>query len=106
MKTFKIEKYLPLTEATNYILLSLVEPMHGYALMQQVEAISGGLVKIGPGTLYTAFSNLEKEGLIRKVGEESRRKIYKITEKGEAVVQEQMKRTGILLQFGQKQLKA
>ena len=43
-----IDKLLPLSEATYYILLALNEPAHGYAIMQQVEAISEGAVKIGP----------------------------------------------------------
>ena len=45
-----------------YILLSLVEPLHGYGVMQKVETISEGTVTIGPGTLYGAFTTLEKEG--------------------------------------------
>ena len=60
-------KYLPLTESTYYIMLTLVEPLHGYAVMQKVEEISKGTVKVGPGTLYGAFTSLENEGLIIKV---------------------------------------
>ena len=48
--------YLPLTETTAYILIALAEPMHGYALMQKVEVMSQGTVRIGPGTLDGAFS--------------------------------------------------
>ncbi len=44
-------KYLPLTEATYYIMLSLVEPLHGYGVMQKVNEISQGTVSVGPGTL-------------------------------------------------------
>ena len=51
-------KYLPLSEATYYVLAALQEPLHGYALMQKVEAMSEGNVVIGPGTLYGAFSAL------------------------------------------------
>ena len=49
-------KYLPLTESTCYIMLTLVEPLHGYAVMKKVEEISKGTVKVGPGTLYGAFT--------------------------------------------------
>ncbi len=66
-------KYLPLSESTYYILLALVEPLHGYALMQKVAGMSQGSVSIGPGTLYGAFSTLEKVDLIVKVREEDRR---------------------------------
>lgn len=94
------DKYLPLTEATCYILLSLVEPLHGYALMQKVEAMSEGTVKIGPGTLYGAFNVLEKEGLIVKVDERDRRKSYLLTSKGRKVLQEQVRRSEILVRKG------
>jgi len=94
-------KYLPLTESTSYILMALAEPLHGYALMQKVEEMSQGTVKIGPGTLYGAFSQLEKEGLITMVKEEERRKSYVLTEKGKAVLQEHIRRTEILVLNGQ-----
>ena len=93
-------KYLPLSEATCYILLALVEPLHGYALMQKVESISQGTVKIGPGTLYGAFSTLEKENLIEKVAEKDRRKTYRLTDKGRQILIEQLRRSEILVQNG------
>lgn len=96
-----ITKYLPLSEATYYILLSLVEPMHGYGIMQKVERISEGTVSIGPGTMYGAFSNLEKEGLITMVKEEERRKSYALTEKGRQVLVEQIRRMEIMSRNGQ-----
>jgi DNA-binding PadR family transcriptional regulator len=89
-------KYLPLTEATYYIMLSLVEPLHGYGVMQKVEKISQGMVKVGPGTLYGVFSNLEKEGLIVKVTEEDRRKCYALTPKGQQVLLRQIERLEIM----------
>lgn len=94
-------KYLPLSEATYYILLSLIEPMHGYGIMQKVERISEGTVSIGPGTMYGAFSNLEKEGLITMVKEEERRKSYALTEKGRQVLVEQIRRLEIMSRNGQ-----
>ena len=95
-----IEKYLPLTEATYYIMLALVEPLHGYGVMQKVEEISQGTVKIGPGTLYGAFTTLEKEGLIIKVKEEERRKSYTLTMKGRTVLSIQIKRLELMSQNG------
>ncbi|NPV75638.1 MAG: hypothetical protein HPY59_04605 [Anaerolineae bacterium] len=50
-----INKYLPLTEATCYILLALIEPLHGYGVMQKIEQLSETNVKVRPGTLYRAF---------------------------------------------------
>ena len=98
-----IEKYLPLTESTYYIMVALVEPLHGYGVMQRVEAMSEGTVKIGPGTLYGAFQALEKEGLIVKVGEEERRKMYVLTGKGREVLQKQIDRLAIMVRNGSTQ---
>jgi DNA-binding PadR family transcriptional regulator len=95
-----ITKYLPLSESTAYILLALVEPLHGYGIMQMVEQISQGTVKLGPGTLYGAFTTLEGEGLIVKVGEADRRKTYALTEKGKSVLKEHIRRSEILVKNG------
>ena len=96
----ELTKYLPLTESTYYILLALVEPLHGYGVMQKVDHLSEGTVKIGPGTLYGAFQALEKEDLIVKVGEEERRKIYKLTGKGLQVMRLQINRLVIMVRSG------
>ena len=94
------KKYLPLTESTYYIMLTLVKPLHGYAVMQKIEEISKGTVKVGPGTLYGAFTSLEKEELIVKVKEENRRKSYVLTGKGKKVLMNQIKRLKIMTQNG------
>lgn len=95
-----IAKFLPLSEATYYVLLALDEPRHGYAVMQAVEAMSGGTVSIGPGTLYGAFNTLEKQQLIEKVSEEERRKIFGLTAQGRAVLAEQVRRLEIMVRNG------
>ena len=81
---------LPLTEATFYVLVSLVEPRHGYGIMQNVAALTGGAVRVGPGTLYGALTNLLKQGLIERAGDDDaegeRRKVYALTAHGRAVV--------------------
>jgi len=100
MNNKKINKYLPLTETTYYIMLALAEPRHGYAIMQQVEEVSGGTVTIGPGTMYGAFSNLEKEKLIRMDRQEGRRKVYALTELGRQVLAEQITRLEIMTRVG------
>ena len=98
--SINFNKYLPLTESTAYILLALDQPLHGYGVMQKVETLSESTVKIGPGTLYGAFSTLEREGLIVKVGEEDRRKSYTLTDKGKQVLKEHIRRSEILVQNG------
>jgi DNA-binding PadR family transcriptional regulator len=91
------EKYLPLSEASFYVLLALRQPSHGYAVMQQVEAMSAGAVKIGPGTLYGAFATLEKQGLITLVQEADRRKVFQLSDAGILVVQAQVQRLALML---------
>ncbi|QRN84370.1 PadR family transcriptional regulator [Chloroflexota bacterium] len=99
-----IEKYMPLSESTYYILLILLEPLHGYGVMQKVEALTGGQVVIGPGTLYGAFSTLEKEELIMVDHVETRRKYYKITEKGKKVLYCQFVRLEMMTENGRELL--
>lgn len=98
----EITKHLPLTESTYYILLALVEPLHGYGVMQKVKAISQGVVRIGPGTLYGAFSTLEKESLIVKVAEQDRRKSYTLTSKGRQLLRAQIDRFEVMLDNGRR----
>lgn len=96
----EFKKYLPLTESTAYILMALSEPLHGYGVMQKVETISEGTVKIGPGTLYGAFTTLEKESLIVKTGEQGRRKSYTLTAKGQGMLREHLRRLEIQVRSG------
>ena len=60
---------MALTEAVYYILLSLVQPLHGYGIMQRAEALSGGRVKLAAGTLYGALSTLQERGWIEALPE-------------------------------------
>jgi len=97
MKKKPIQKHLPLTEATYYILLALREPRHGYAVMQEAEIRSQGTVKLAPGTLYGALTTLEENKLIERAGQEGRRKIYQITDLGKQVLEAQQDRYRIML---------
>ena len=73
-----------LTEAVFYILLSLDTPLHGYGIMQNVEHLSGGRVRLAAGTLYGALATLTERGWIVSLGDESegRKKEYQITPEG------------------------
>ena len=53
---------------------------HGYAMMEDIEAMSG--VRLGPGTLYGAISRLEKQGFIISLESEDRRRPYNLTPLG------------------------
>ncbi|HEY70173.1 MAG TPA: PadR family transcriptional regulator [Anaerolineae bacterium] len=100
MESNQWQQYLPLTETTYYILLALLEPLHGYIVMQRVQEMSRGSVEVGPGTLYGAFSKLLQEGLVRMVKEDNRRKVYELTPKGKDVVRAQIGRLEIMTQAG------
>ncbi len=91
-----LQRHLPLSEATFYILLMLDEPRHGYGVMQEVERATGGAVTVGPGTLYGAFSTLESEKLIEMVREEGRRKSYELTARGRELLRLQRARIDLM----------
>lgn len=85
--TDKIRRvYVPMTETGFYILFCLREEMHGYSITQKVKKLTDGEVVITPGTMYGSLSKMEKDGLIRFVREDEKRKLYKITELGEEIL--------------------
>ncbi|WP_058302463.1 PadR family transcriptional regulator [Gorillibacterium timonense] len=105
MKKNTVEEMLPLTEAFYYILLVLQPgPAHGYGMMQEVERLTDGRLKIGPGTLYTALNTLTAKKLIENTNEtdpaDSRRKLYATTPLGSQVAEAEMKRMEELVQHG------
>ncbi len=105
MDTKKLQnKYLPLTEAAYYVLISLNKPRHGYGIMQHVKKITNGRIKIGAGTMYGNLSRMEKEGLITPVAEEDRKKIYEISEKGKIVLKLELTRLEELLNHGKSEM--
>lgn len=84
--------YVPMTETGFYILLCLQEEMHGYNIVQTVEKMTEGEIRISPGTMYGSLGKMEKDGLIVFVREEEKRKIYHITELGREVLALEKKR--------------
>jgi DNA-binding PadR family transcriptional regulator len=76
-------------EPSLYILLSLSDgPKHGYAIMTDVERVSGS--PLGPGTLYGALARLEERGLIEALPPEERRRPYRLTKLGAATLETQL----------------
>jgi DNA-binding PadR family transcriptional regulator len=76
-------------EPSLFILLSLSDgPKHGYAIMTDVEAISGS--PLGPGTLYGALARLEERGLIEALEPEDRRRPYRLTRLGRSTLRAQL----------------
>ncbi|MBR4067627.1 MAG: PadR family transcriptional regulator [Clostridia bacterium] len=94
---------LALTESTYYILLSLHTPQHGYGIMQQAEQMSGGRVRLAAGTLYGALNTLCDKGWIIQlpVVDGSRKKEYKLTEKGRQVLENELDRLRRLVANGE-----
>ena len=84
--------YVPMTETGFYILLCLRNPNHGYGIVQLVDKMTDGEIKLTPGTMYGSLSKMEKDKLIQFVKEEEKRKIYKITELGNEVLELELKR--------------
>lgn len=92
---------LPLTETTYLILLSLIEPRHGYAIIKNVEELSDNNVKIAAGTMYGALDNLNKQAWIEEVASENkRRKVYQITAKGKDILEAEIERLSNLTHLG------
>lgn len=87
------DSFLPLSSAALYILLSLAgEERHGYGIMQEVVAQSDGSYRLGPGTLYDNLQKLMEQGLVEEArrprrGEDPRRRYYKLTSFGAAVLE-------------------
>jgi DNA-binding PadR family transcriptional regulator len=105
MDTKKLKnKYLPMTEAAYYVLISLNKPRHGYGIMQHVKDITNERINIGAGTMYGNLSRMEKEGLINSVSEEDRKKIYEISEKGKIVLKLEITRLEELLNHGKSEM--
>ena len=94
---------IALTEAVFYILLSLYSPLHGYGIMQKVEASSNSRVKLAAGTLYGAISSMLEKGWIKALPGEasSRKKEYIITESGKVIAKNELLRLRELLENGE-----
>ena len=84
--------YVPMTETGFYILFCLQKENHGYGIVQTVERMTGGEIRLAPGTMYGSLSKMEKDGVIRFVREEEKRKIYVITDLGREVLDLERKR--------------
>ena len=95
--------YVPMTETAFYILLCLKTPNHGYGIVQTVERLTEGAIKLAPGTMYGSLSKMEKDALIRFVREEEKRKIYEITDLGREVLQTEIARIERLYRVAQEE---
>jgi DNA-binding PadR family transcriptional regulator len=97
------ESFVPLTPAVFHILLALADgASHGYAIMREVDALTGGRMRLGPGTLYRSIQRMLVDGLIVELADpddpdDERRRRYRLTPLGEAVTRLEARRLADLV---------
>lgn len=94
------EQFQTLTEPMYYILLALLTECCGVDIMEKVEQISHGRVRVGPGTLYAMLAKFESNDLIRLTASEGRRKTYLITSAGREMLQKEFQRLETMVKDG------
>jgi len=95
-----------LTEGVYFILVSMLEPRHGYAVMQHITELTNGRLNLGAGTLYGAINTLLERGWIRALPshDDSRQKRYVITAIGRRVLQSEIDRLRQLITIGEAEI--
>ena len=103
----EIARLLPLPEATLHILLALSDQdRHGYAIIQDIEARTGGALRLSAGTLYRSVARMVEQDLIVEVAQrrtrddDERRRYYRITPFGTAVARAELRRLTDLVRLG------
>lgn len=96
--------YVPMTETGFYILYCLQAENHGYGVVQEVDRLTDGELRLAPGTMYGSLSKMERDGLIRFVREEDKRKLYIITELGREVLSLELARIRRLYKSVEKEI--
>jgi DNA-binding PadR family transcriptional regulator len=102
-----VDALLPLPLATFHILLSLADAdRHGYAILQDVEARTGGELRLSAGTLYRSIQRMLEDGLLVEVRErpaperdDERRRYYRITPRGAAAARAEAARLASLVRM-------
>lgn len=86
------EKFQALTEQMFYILLCLRSECCGADIMARAEQITGGRVRVGPGTLYNLLEQFLEAGFILQTRVEGRRRSYILTDKGRRILRDEYER--------------
>jgi DNA-binding PadR family transcriptional regulator len=102
-----IDSLLPLPPAAFHILVALAgDDRHGYAIIQEVAARTGGAVTLSAGTLYRSIQRLLEQGLILESRErpapeldDQRRRYYRITPRGRAAARAEARRLQQLVEL-------
>ena len=91
------------SEPALYVLISLAEgPKHGYAITQDIAAVTGQT--LGPGTLYGAIARLEARSWIEPLPAEDRRRPYRLTAAGQRVLRHRLHNLDALARVGKSRL--
>src|SRR5689334_1084425 len=106
MRDTDVESLLPLPTAVFHILIALADrDRHGYSIMQDVAARTGGKVQLSPGTLYSSVRRMLEQGLIEELAEspdpsssDERRRYYRLTRFGKRAAAAEVDRLTALLQ--------
>ena len=91
-----------LTDSIFFTLLVLIEPIHGYMIMQKVAEITNNSIIIGPATMYTTLGKMVGAGWIEEKEVDNSKKEYHITPKGMEVLEKNLKLRQFLLDAAKK----
>ena len=96
----------PLFQSGFHVLLALAgADRHGYAIKQEIERVTAGAVRLGPGTLYEAIQRLEQRGLIVESRERpdadarADRRYYHLTAEGRRVLRAEVDRAARIVEY-------
>ncbi|HET6184035.1 MAG TPA: helix-turn-helix transcriptional regulator [Acetobacteraceae bacterium] len=100
MREPKPDSFLPLPAAVYHILVALADrDRHGYSILQDVAARTGGKVRLSAGTLYSSIRRMLEQGLIEELTEspdpsstDERRRYYRLTRLGRRVAVAEVER--------------
>ncbi|MEO8076779.1 MAG: PadR family transcriptional regulator [Acidobacteriota bacterium] len=101
------DSMIPLPPATFHILVAVAdEDRHGYAIIQDIAARTGGELKLSAGTLYRSIQRMQEQGLLVETRErpapefdDERRRYYRITPFGTAVARAEARRLSQLVKM-------
>jgi DNA-binding PadR family transcriptional regulator len=99
---------LPLSQPALHILLALgPEAKHGYAIMQDIASETAGKIRLLPGTLYSTIKKLLADDLVEEVdpprgvdSDDDRRRYYRVTRRGRAAAEAEVRRMALLVRLG------
>lgn len=97
-----------LTDSIFLILLTTLEPVHGYKIMQTVQSMTDGEVEIGPATMYTTLKKLCQAQWIAELKEEDAAEskiMYRITEEGKRILYRNFENRKKLVEIAGKKFK-